>query len=138
VVAWANTVPGGTGTHGSSLGRAIGAVSRPGDTIVTIYGHSDVTRASGLRSPYPYLWTLPARTLDPKLRLLDEVLTGSHAPPTWFVTWAPSSLQGVDGRATARLVARRYHPVARLWGHLVYLRDGVSRTRPPSSSRTSR
>jgi hypothetical protein len=108
----------------------IGAVSRPGDTIVTIYGHSDVTRASGLRSPYPYLWTLPARTLDPKLRLLDEVLTGSHAP-TWFVTWAPSSLQGVDGRATARLVARRYHPVARLWGHLVYLRDGVSRT-PPS------
>ncbi|MCW2836540.1 MAG: hypothetical protein JWQ15_654 [Marmoricola sp.] len=133
VVAWANAVPEGTGTHGSSLGRAIGAVSRPRDTIVTIYGHSDVTMASGLRSPYPYLWTLPARTLDPKLRLLDQVLTGSHAP-TWFVTWAPSALQGVDGSATARLVARRYHPVARLWDHLVYLRDGVSRT-PPHSER---
>ena len=60
--------------------RRSARVARTGDTIVTALGHADVTQASGLQSPYPYLWSLPALTLDPHLTTLDSVLTGPDAP----------------------------------------------------------
>ena len=47
-------------------------------------GRADIQWATGAQSPYPYLWSLPMRTLDPGLDDLEEVLTGSN-PPTWFV-----------------------------------------------------
>ena len=95
LVAGPHPTPGG----GNALGAAIRAVSSPHDTIVTIWGRADVTQASGLRSPYPYLWSLPARTLDPHVRLLAATLAGPAAP-TWFVDWTGTGLHGTN---TSRL-----------------------------------
>ncbi len=127
-----------TATAGTSLGSAISEVSQPGDTIVTTWGHADVTRASGLGSPYPYLWSLPARTLDPRLTQLRTLLSGPSAP-TWFVTWHSArtwTFQG-DGELAARLLAEHYHPVARVHGHTIYLRRGVVRAVPQLSLPTT-
>lgn len=76
-------------------GEAIGRAARPGDTLVVYGGRADIQWASGMRSPYEHLWSLPMRTLDPDLRELRELLTGPAAP-TWFVeftyldTWSES------------------------------------------------
>ena len=50
----------------------------------TLHADELVPAGTGAPSPYPYLWSLPMRTLDPRLRDLRAVLTGSN-PPTWFV-----------------------------------------------------
>jgi hypothetical protein len=114
---------------GNLLGEEIGAVARPGDTIVTVWGHSEVTRASGLTSPYRYLWYLPARTLDPQVRVLTSTLTGPHGP-TWFVSWAGTALPGVNTSALTSALKRDYRKVADLRGHRVYLHRGVRRSAP--------
>lgn len=114
---------------GTRAGEAIARVARPQDTIVTIYGHSDVTHSSGLTSPYPYLWNLPIKTLDPRLRLLDKVLSGPRAP-TWFVSCPSIVSWGVDSSSTVRLVHSDYRKVADLDGVRIYLRDGVHRPVP--------
>lgn len=129
LVAWSIALPGPTSSVGSTVGASIGAAARPHDTIVTVYGHADVSQASGLSSPYPFLWSLPIKTLDPGLTRLDQVLGGPQAP-TWLVTWGAVSSWGVDSTGTSALVAERYHRVARLLGRTVYLRDGVVRATP--------
>lgn len=129
VSSWGAALPGAASSSSQRLGRTIHAASRPGDTIITVYGHSDVSQTSGLASPYPYLWSLPLKTLDPHLHLLDHVLTGPHAP-TWFVSYARLSSWGVDSAPTVQLVRQHYHRVAVIEGHTVYLRDGLSRATP--------
>jgi hypothetical protein len=121
-------------TAGTSVGRSIRDASKPQDTIVTTWGHADVTRASGLSSPYPYLWSLPARTLDPKLTKLDRLLSGPSAP-TWFVTWTPASTWGFHGggAVAARVLVAHYQPVAAVDGHTIYLHRGVERAVPDLS-----
>jgi hypothetical protein len=146
-VALAAAVALGVGvTHshtsaGTSVGQAIHLVSSPGDTIVTTWGHADVTRGSGLSSPYPYLWSLPARTLDPRLTLLDTLLSSARAP-TWFVTWRDTSTWSFHGggRAAARLLAQHYNAVSQVNGHTIYLHRGEQRAVPelaPSSPELS-
>ncbi|MEO7350698.1 MAG: hypothetical protein ABIR34_12160 [Marmoricola sp.] len=137
VVALAAAVAVGvdlSGTHttaGTSLGQAVREVSHPRDTIVTTWGHANVTRASGLSSPYPYLWSLPARTLDPKLAALDSLLSGPSAP-TWFVTWHDVNTWRFHGggAVTARVLAEHYNPVAQVNGHTIYLHRDVQRAVP--------
>ncbi len=101
---------------------------------MTTWGHADVTHASGLSSPYPYLWSLPARTLDPKLTKLDALLSGPNAP-TWFVAWTQVSTWGFHGggAVTSRVLAAHYHSVAQVDGHTVYLHRGVQRAVPDLS-----
>ncbi len=115
---------------GAPTGEALRAVARPGDTVVTVLGNADVTRASGLRPAYPYLWLLPTATLDPHLRLLSQTLAGPRAP-TWFVDLGSTRPQlgqaGADVRAALRA---HYHRVATLEGGGVWLRDGVRRATP--------
>ena len=123
--------PGSPG--GNRLGAAIAAVARPGDTLVTVWGHADVTHASGLTSPYPYLWSLPAETLDPRVTLLTATLTGPHAP-TWFVSWSGTGRPGVDTSALKSALHHDYHRVADWRGHVVYLHDGLQRPKLPGSS----
>ncbi len=130
VFSWSGSLPSAvTSTPASSEGRAIADVARSGDTIVTALGHADVTGASGLSSPYPYLWSLPALTLDPRLTTLDHVLSGAAAP-TWFVRVSNLRLLGTAGAATQQVLEARYHRVADLHGATVYLRDGVHRAIP--------
>ena len=115
-------------TAGSSVGRAVGRVAGHRDTIVTVWGHADVTRSSGLRSPYPYLWSLPAHTLDPRQTLLDAVLAGPRAP-TWLVDW--SGPNAWESAPTTRLLTRpATTPSLQLDGRTVFLLDGVRRATP--------
>lgn len=120
------------GREGDLTGAALRRAGRPGDTLTQIYGHAEVNYAAGMASPYEYLWSLPIRTLDPRLTELQEVLAGPHAP-TWFVANHVFHTWGVDPHGAdevIRLIHRRYHKVAVLCGHTVYLRDGVRRPTP--------
>ena len=67
-----------------------------------LYGNADVQQASGMTSPYPQLWTLPMRTLDPHLSDLTTVLNGRHAP-TWVVTWSNLDPWHMDPHHRVRL-----------------------------------
>lgn len=101
---------------------------RPGDTATMLYGNADAQQASGMTSPYPQLWTLPMRTLDPHLATLRAVLSGRQAP-TWVVVWHNLDPWRIDAHGrTRRVLETHYHPVARVCGHQVYLRDGVNRS----------
>lgn len=132
-LASAIAVPARGTTTASDVGHAVARVAHAHDTIVTAYGHADVTLTSGLASPYPQLWSLPAKTLDPRQDVLDGVLRGPAAP-TWFVTWNHVASWGFSSASTAQLIAQRYHVVARLGGRTVYLHNGLSRPVPQLTS----
>jgi len=71
-------------------------------------GRPDLQDASGLGSPYPYLWTLPMRTRDPGYADLRALLAGPDAP-TWLVEWVGLGSWAPDGVAALReVVAARY------------------------------
>lgn len=78
------TAPHRTTSAGQEIGTAIARAALPGDTLTTLYGQPDVNLAAGLPSPYPQLWSLPVKTLDPELTQLNQVLAGPRAP-TWLV-----------------------------------------------------
>ncbi|MDX6299448.1 MAG: hypothetical protein QOF53_662 [Nocardioidaceae bacterium] len=124
------------GPHGQTLGAAIGAASHPRDTIITIWGHSDVTHASGLRTPYPYLWSLPTQTLDPDLRLLTATLD-SPRRPTWFVAWSAVTHPGLDTSRLSAALRENYDEVEVSRGSTVFLRQGVKRPVPAAGGRPS-
>jgi hypothetical protein len=128
-LAWAIALTVPQGSVGTTVGRAIGSAAHPNDTIVTAYGHADVVETSGLASPYPYLWSLPVKTLDPQLTDLDHVLSG-RARPTWLVSWDDISSWGLTSGHATVAVARHYHQVAMICGRTIYLRNGVDRPAP--------
>ncbi len=110
-------------------GEAIGAVAQPSDTLVTFGGRADLQFASGLPSPYRYLWSLPMRTLDPDYRQLMRLLEGPRAP-TWFVAAAPlAAWNNIDaGTRLGQVVRSRYELHA--WGcdeTPIFLLRGVER-----------
>jgi hypothetical protein len=111
------------------IGAAIARVERPGDSLTTLYGQSEVNLAAGLPSPYEHLWSLPIKTLDPRLQELDAVLRGGKAP-TWLVVTHHVASWGLDSAQTGALIASEYHPVAELHGETVYLLDSAVRTTP--------
>jgi hypothetical protein len=89
-------------------GEAIAAAARPGERVLVYGGRPDIQWASGAESPYPYLWSLPMRTLDPGLRDLSSVLTGSN-PPQWFVEAARlDSWSELGTRPVERSLLRKY------------------------------
>lgn len=112
---------------GETVGGFLHGSARPGDTATVLFGNADVQEASGMGSPYEQLWTLPMRTLDPRLAHLRSVLSGPDAP-TWVVAWRDLDPWNIDARGRTRLtLATHYHRVADVCGHEVYLRDGVRR-----------
>lgn len=120
---------------GRAAGAWVRAASSPHDSLVVLYGHAEVQEASGLPSPYPYLWSLPARTLDPRLRLLRATLAGPTAP-TWVVVWDSLNPWRIDAhRRTALTLAAHYRLVATVCEHAVWLRDGAPRSLPALPTR---
>lgn len=120
-----------------TTGRWLAASARPGDSLVVPFSHANVIEAAQLEPGYPYAWSLPARTLDPKLSLLTSTLVGP-APPTWVVRWDDPHTWGLDpdDRVDAALRAH-YRRVAKVCGSVVWLHNGVVRplaTPPPPSS----
>lgn len=82
-------------------GEAIAAAAAPGDRVLVYGGRADIQWATGRTSPYPYLWSLPMRTLDPGLTDLERVLTGPDSP-AWFVeatyinTWSELGTRPIE------------------------------------------
>jgi len=128
-VCWAINLTSARGSTAQTVGQAVAASAQPGDTIVTAWGHADVTFASGLHSPYAQLWSLPVKTLDPQLTSLDGVLTGPAAP-TWFVAWSHLRSWGLDTNRTDSILAEDYQPVGRVCGRTIYLRADAVRPAP--------
>ncbi len=125
--------PDEDGREARLVGEAIGGASRPGDTAVVAYGQPNVLLAAGTRSPYPYLWSLPVRTLDPELSALRATLASDDAP-TWLVEWSGFDTWGVDADRLLPLVTERYREVARVCGRTVWLDRAVERPPVPSRS----
>lgn len=114
------------------IGEWLAASSRPGDSAVVAYGNPSILEAADLPSPYPYLWSLPMRTLDPDQSRLRTVLAGPDAP-TWFVVVSPLSSWDIDadGRLAA-VLERRYDLAAVVCGRSVLLRqDRTRQVAPP-------
>ena len=110
-------------------GEAIGHAAEPGDTIVVYGGKADLVLASGLAAPYPYLWSLPMRTLDPELEQLQDLLTGPDAP-TWVVMQARGWAWDHLAAPIRPVLEERYAVHGTVCnGRYVWLRDDVSR--PP-------
>jgi hypothetical protein len=126
-------VSGGTSTGDAETGLAgwLSAASRPGDTGVVVYGAADLFATTPLRPAYPYLWTLPMRTLDPHLDGLVRRLDGGAAP-TFVVERMPADSWGIDPRGrVGSALSRRYRPVGSVCGVPVFVHDGVARVLPP-------
>jgi hypothetical protein len=110
-------------------GEALAAATEPGDTLVVFGGRADLQDASGMASPYPYLWSLPMRTRDPGYAQLRDLLAGPGAP-TWFVEWVDLDAWSEAGVVPLReVVQERYveHGTA-CNGNPVYLLKGIDRS----------
>jgi hypothetical protein len=132
VLGW-RAVP--TDTAGST-GRAIAAVSQPGDSIVSTFGDADIVRASGLRSDYAYLWSLPARTLDKNFVSLATLLEGPDAP-TWVVVRGTGTRSTLLHAATGAPLRDRYHETGRVCGRMIFERDDANRPVPTNPAECS-
>jgi hypothetical protein len=135
-VAWGAGLSYRVETKGLVVGTAVGQVANRGDTMVSALGDADTVEAAGLSSPYPYLWSLPARTLDPGLPGLRALLSGPRAP-TWLVMRGPQTLALVNP-APQHAVRSHYRLVAQICGRSVYLHDGVQRLVPRQLGSCSR
>lgn len=108
LVAWTGSWAAGRVPVEVRTGQAIAAAARPGDRVLVYGGRADIQWASRAGSPYPFLWSLPMRTLDPDLDDLRRVLTGTN-PPTWFVeatyinTWSELGTRPIE-----RSLIRKY------------------------------
>jgi hypothetical protein len=111
---------------GAGVGAVVRHMAEHGDTILSMYGDPTIMRASGLESPYPYLWTLPMQVRDPRLAQVDALLSGPDAP-TWVVLADQVQVWGLDVTHLKQTFAKHYVPVRRACGMGIYLRKDVSR-----------
>ncbi|RYB91289.1 hypothetical protein EUA06_08125 [Nocardioides glacieisoli] len=101
LVGWTGAWVGGRVPVEVRTGQALDSIARPGDRVLVYGGRADIQWATHASSPYPHLWSLPMRTLDPGLDDLRSTLTGSN-PPTWFVeasyinTWSELGTRPIE------------------------------------------
>jgi hypothetical protein len=126
LVAQTATVLHPAADAGAVVGRALASAAAPGDTVLSAFGDADILQTTGMSSPYPYLWSLPSRTLDPDLTLLRGVLAGPEAP-TWIVVRGAHTLVRLHAHGVATLIDERYRVVARICSRSVYLLRDVER-----------
>ena len=116
-----------SGSAPQHVGAWLAESAQRSDTAVVAYGNPHVLEQADLASPYPYLWSLQMRTLDPQQRRLHQTLRGPDAP-TWVVRLLPLDSWAIDRDGALRqLLARRYRHVASVCGIPVLLRVGVER-----------
>lgn len=109
------------------IGGWVADSAEEGDTMVVAYGNSQVVEAADLPTPYPYLWSLPMRTLDPEQQRLERLLDGPSRP-TWFVVLNGLNSWDIDDDGRLRsLIERHYGPAATICGYDVLVRTGVER-----------
>ncbi|HQR28267.1 MAG TPA: hypothetical protein PLP61_14595 [Nocardioides sp.] len=105
--------------------------SRPGDSGAVTYGRANILESAGLRPGYRQLWSLPVRTLDPRLRELSRSVRSPRGP-VWLIEGTPLDTWGLDpGGRVQRAVERHYREVATVCDIAVYLKRGATRDLPP-------
>lgn len=120
-----------------TTGRWLAASANPSDTVVVPFTHASVIAASGLAPGYPYLWSLPIRTLDPHLSLLVQTLDGRTAP-TWVVRWDAPNSWGLDQHGQVQsALETHYRPAAVICGRTVWLHRGLARQLAPTPATAS-
>ena len=110
---------------------ALERVAEPGDTLVVFGGRADLQLESGLASPYPYLWSLPMRALDPDLSRFRTMVAGPDAP-TWLVEWWPFDTWTATGKEPRRRRARSgtSSTAPACGGRTIWLRKDVASAHP--------
>jgi hypothetical protein len=112
------------------VGRYLAQAVEPGDTGLVTWGHAETLLYAGLPSPYRHLWSLPTRTLDPRLTELMRVMEGP-SPPTWVVRWNAFDSWRLDEQGRlVDAIEERYRLVAEPCGRWVFLLDEVDRDLP--------
>jgi membrane protein DedA with SNARE-associated domain len=107
--------------HGAedAVGGYIRAHARPGDTQYVMYARANVLYYGGLRTPYPYDWSLMVRA-QPDARAALYGLLQSPRRPTWLVTWQDDDRWRMDrGALVDGLLRRYYRPAAVVAGHRI-------------------
>lgn len=117
----------GTPTNEAAVGRWLAAAGEADDEAVVIWGKANVLQSAEMTSPYPYLWSLIVRTLDPELERIVATLSGPEAP-TWVVVWHDVDSWGLDEEGLlGETLHERYAPVGAPCGADVYLLRGEER-----------
>jgi hypothetical protein len=117
--------------YSQRIGEWLSDAKAPGDTGFVAYGHAGVLESADLPSPYPHLWSVPMRTLDPEQARLRDTLGGPGAP-TWIVQVNGLNAWGIDDGARLKTLIRdRYEAVAEICGSRVWLRQDATRELPP-------
>jgi hypothetical protein len=130
VVSLTNPAP----APGNTVGRALAGSAQPGDTVLSAFGDADIPRIAHMSSPYPYLWSLPSRTLDPDMALLRNILAGPEAP-TWIVVRGAHTTARLAHAGVQPMIQDRYSMVATICGRDVYLLRGTARPTLDTSGR---
>lgn len=111
-----------------SVGEAIGAAAEPGDTMTVFGGRADLQLASGLESPYPFLWSLPMRTMDPELQQLRSVLLSEEAPNWFLLAVSITAWDLPHDDDLARVLRNHYVNLGTYCGIQVLVREDQPRT----------
>lgn len=120
--------PPADGDEAQVVGRWLKQSGEPDDTAVVAYGQPNVLGNAEMSSPYPYLWSLPVRTLDPDLSTLSATLE-SDERPTWFVDWSGIDSWGIrDPGSVDELLDRHYRQVATICDRTIWLDRTTTRT----------
>lgn len=99
------------------------AHAEPGDTAVVAFGGPNILQSTGLRSPYPDLWSLPVRVHDPELDELSALLRGEDRP-TWVVVAGRSlGSWGIDGTVADAVLADHYALASSAGDWTIYRED---------------
>jgi hypothetical protein len=109
------------------MGEWLADSEASGDTAFVAYGLPSVLESADMGSPYPYLWSVPVRTLDPEEARLRATLAGPRAP-TWVVDVTGLNAWKIDADSRLRdLLRQRYRLVAEVCGHPIWLRQDATR-----------
>ena len=106
--------------------RALRGSVEQNDTVLSAFGDPDIVAGTHMSSPYPYLWSLPSRTLDPDMALLRGILAGPEAP-TWVIVRGEHTAQRLQEHGLAEEIRTRYRLVGDVCGRQIYLARGLSR-----------
>jgi hypothetical protein len=104
-----------------TLGHYLRDRALPGDTAYVLYAKVNVLFYSGLRSPFPYHWSLMMMSV-PGVQQRLRALLASPRRPTWIVMADTTRTFGLDRDGeTAHLLGRYYHRAARVCGRPILL-----------------
>ena len=104
---------------GATIGAQLRRAGGPHDSVVSLLGDPAVVQASGMTSPYRYLWSLPSRTLDPDMSMLRDTLTHGRVP-TWVVVRGDTTQAELDAHGVGAILKRDYRVAGHTCGRIIW------------------